>query len=93
MKRLAKKIPVNGHKQSRHMVTLTSDTVVAGVLDMYQKQYDMLRTLVDQPEMMNCGPTRFEKMRMYFTGSEWVLELEATVDEGNNNGTPTGSAA
>jgi ATP-dependent Zn protease len=89
MRRSAKKISINGGKQSRHSITLSSDPVVAGALDMFQKQHDMLRTLVEQPEMMNCGPARFEKLRMFFTGSEWVVEMESVVEEGNNNGSPT----
>ena len=88
MRKSTKRIPI-GTSQVRYIVTLTSDPVMAGALDMNQKQHEMLRTLADQPEMCICGPGRFDKLRMDFNGSEWVIQMESVTEA--NNGSTAGS--
>lgn len=80
MKKTTKVIPV-GTTQSRYLVTLSTDPVTEGDTDKRMKQWNMLKTIAENPELMNCGPSLFQKMRMFFSGSEWVVELESLVDE------------
>lgn len=73
-------IPV-GTMQTRYLVTLIDDPVTQGDIEKRLRQREFIRTLYENAELMNCGPALFQKMRMFFSGSEWVIELEALVDE------------
>lgn len=82
MRKSLKRIPV-GERRTRYIVTYFGETVdlELGDLDVHHKQVLMLRTLADQPELLVCGAARFQKMAMNFNGSEWVVEMQAVVDE------------
>lgn len=79
MKKTLKQIRV-GENQIRYMVLLVGEPVLGGEQDSRVKQWQMIRTLADQPDLLTCGTVPFEKLRMSFTGSEWIVELEATTD-------------
>ena len=45
------------------------------------RQFAMLKTLIDNPSMMFCGPTHPYKINMYHSGQRWIIEMEAIVEE------------
>lgn len=80
MQRLFKRVAI-GQTQARYMVTYTSNQVQENSIEARFEQDRMLKTLANQPELWNCGPVPYQKLRMYFNGGAWVMELEAVVDE------------
>ncbi len=47
----------------------------------HERQRALLQSLLDQPALMNCGSVPFQKMRMFHSGTAWVIEAEAEVFE------------
>lgn len=78
MKKLTKKIPLG--KRTRYITTLIGEEV-ANPDDRRPKQWLMLQTIANTPDLMNCGPTTFESMKMVFNGEQWVVEMQADVIE------------
>jgi len=80
MKRQLKRIPV-GQAEMRYIVTLTGDEleIYHGAAGKRMLQHNLLKALVDQPDLMLCGTEPFHKMTMKWMGSCWIAELEATV--------------
>jgi hypothetical protein len=75
-----------GRTQIRHMVTYRGDPCPEEGPESWLRQAQLLRTIADSSELCKCGPSRFQKMRMFYSGNEWVIELEAVVDA-NPDGT------
>jgi hypothetical protein len=80
MRKSTKQIAIGLH-EVRHIVTLIGDRISMGEQEKVMSQYEMLRQLVAQPELMICGPQRFEDLHMYWSGSEWVIEMKVTVEK------------
>lgn len=76
MKKLTKKIPI-GNKV-RYIVQLIGDECQDGN-EKRIRQWQMIQTLANTPDLMTCGPVPFEKMGMRYNGSQWVVEMESEV--------------
>lgn len=95
MQRSIKRVPLSD-RRAKFIVTLTGDPVDTSLGDMDKafKQVFLLRQLSDQPELLNCGTSRFEKAKIFFSGNAWVIEMEAEIEEfGGINGANTGRSA
>lgn len=79
MKKLTKRIPLG--KKTRFITTLIGEEA-QGPDDRRPKQWLMLQTIANTPDLMNCGPVTFETMKMSFNGEQWVVEMQADVSEG-----------
>jgi hypothetical protein len=44
-------------------------------------QQEMLRSVVDSPELILCGQGRFKELKMFHDGLRWVIELQRDEDE------------
>ena len=75
-----KRIPVG--EQIRHLVILRDDPVDPSGLDKDIRQLGFLTVLAQNPAMMDCGGNRWQKLKIWFSGAEWVAELEALEDKG-----------
>ena len=51
-------------------------------------QQNMLSSIVESPEMLNCGKGRFQQFRMFHNGLCWIIELQR--DENENRGILSG---
>lgn len=40
-------------------------------------QRELLSIITDNPEMMHCGSSRFESLKMFFKDNKWIIEMEA----------------
>lgn len=45
----------------------------------FRLQMALLRSLVEQPELLMCGPIPAQKLRLFHSGKSWVIEAEAEV--------------
>lgn len=43
-------------------------------------QWQLLQTLHDTPSLGVCGNKQFEKLRMYYNGTAWEIEMESIND-------------
>jgi hypothetical protein len=68
-----------GDDQVRHRNLLESDECPAEGIQSQQQQQFLLSTLANTPTMQMCGTKPFDKMRMYWNGRCWTIELEAIV--------------
>jgi hypothetical protein len=50
---------------------------IPGTAEYRFQQFDMLRTIAEQPQVAACGPLDFQTMKMFHDGAKWVIELEA----------------
>lgn len=66
---------------TRYRARIESDPCLANTQESRHVQYNLLRTLVDSPDLLACGPVVFERMTMAHTGTRWIVELEARVEE------------
>jgi hypothetical protein len=78
MKRSLKQVKV-GDRAMRYLVTLQGDAFLAGQGEAFA-QAKMLREFVDNDGLQVCGPARFQHMKMFVSGTTWIIELEATVE-------------
>lgn len=79
MKKSIKKISLG--KKIRYIVTLTGEELLHPD-DKRNKQWLMLQTIANTPDLMTCGPVPFDTMKMGFSGDKWVVEMQAEVNEG-----------
>lgn len=63
--------------EHRYRVLLESDECEVGTMESRQRQYDLLRAIVDNAGMMDCGPAIFQTMKMSHDGVRWIIEMEA----------------
>lgn len=40
-------------------------------------RFELLRMVVDNPDLITCGAARFEQLRVFYDGDKWVLEASA----------------
>jgi len=77
MKREYAEIPLNGGPNPPVKVTVTytsKDCMPTSRLE----QFDLLRTVIENPGLLDCGPVSFQTLKMYHNGTAWVIVLEAT---------------
>jgi len=70
------KIPLNEF-QTRYRLSYETDPCEAGSVAGRNAQFDLLRTLADQPQLCYCGPMFFDTLKVYHNGSCWVVEMES----------------
>ena len=80
IKKTYSEVPLDGGENPPKRVTVTyigEPCPETGNLSR-EWQYKILRTAVETPGMLDCGLTSFQKLRMEYNGTCWVLILEAT---------------
>lgn len=70
-----------GEGHVKHKVKLESDPAPNHTPLHRFLQFGMLREIVDNPELANCGLASFQKLSMYYNGECWVMELEAEEEK------------
>jgi hypothetical protein len=40
-------------------------------------RFELLRMVVDNPDLIACGGSRFEQLKVFYDGDKWVLEVSA----------------
>lgn len=40
-------------------------------------RFELLRMVIDNPDLITCGAARFEQLRVFYDGDKWVLEASA----------------
>lgn len=67
--------------QTRYRSRIESEPCSPNTQESRIIQYNLLRTMIDTPDLLACGPVVFETMRFFHSGTCWVVELEAIVEE------------
>jgi len=62
-----------------YRVVLESDECDATSMEGRRQQRELLRIVVDNPGMMECGVAFFQKLKMSHNGSAWIIEMEAVA--------------
>jgi hypothetical protein len=57
------------------------EPVEPGTIEYRKARFELLATIVGQPELSYCHGADFEKATMYFDGNAWTAEFEAIVPE------------
>ena len=70
------KIPLNEF-QTRYRLSYESEPCETNSVAGRNTQLDLLRSLVDQPQLCYCGSQIFDTMKVYHNGSAWVVEMES----------------
>lgn len=78
MKKSLKKIGLGS--KTRYIVTLTGEEI-QNPEEKRLRQWQMLQTLANTPDLMACGPAPFDSMKMAFSGDKWLVEMQADVNE------------
>jgi hypothetical protein len=68
-----------GEKRTRYTMKIYDDSS-EGVSEIRSRQIEFLRAFVDQPALLQLGPTFVQKMAIYHDGQRWVLAAEAEAD-------------
>ncbi len=79
MERKIRSVDVGGIR--RHHVTIFGDPSSPG--DRVAQHVFMTEVVVNGPSngLWNCGPIPWQKMRSFYNGTQWVIEMEATEGE------------
>lgn len=48
-------------------------------------QHRLLQSVVENPDLMMCGPVPFQKLVMQHDGEKWCIDAEAVIEEGPSN--------
>ena len=72
-----------GEGRMRHRVHIESDECVLGSSMEEPIKQMMLQNFADNPSLLTCGMTPFQTLKMFHTGSIWVVEAEAIVERPN----------
>ena len=78
MKRTLNKVKLSSGL-SKYVIVLESDKCLS---DIHKRvaQRELLLSVCDNPEMLNCGSSRFENLRMFFKDDKWIIEMEAVEE-------------
>jgi hypothetical protein len=76
MKRKFISQPLN-EAQTKYTVKLESEYCPAIGIDARKSQLQLLRDLIDNQGMLDCGPIGFQTFNMVHDGEKWVVTLEA----------------
>jgi hypothetical protein len=69
-----------GEKLVRYRTRIEDDPSTPG-WEQRQALYRLLGTLIQTPDLLNCGLNAPAKLSIYHSGQSWVVEAEATVEE------------
>lgn len=67
----------------RYFVRLEGEDTAMGSFECWHDQAQMLKAIVDTPDLLFCGPSRPTSIKMYHSGAKWIIEAEALVEEGS----------
>jgi len=67
--------------KTRYRVVLETDPCPPGSQQALIEQFRLLGSLADSPDLVSCGPARFQTLQMSHNGLGWVVEAEAVVEE------------
>jgi hypothetical protein len=76
MKRVLTKSRLND-LENKYRVTFETEPCEAGTMESFTCQKQVLKAIVDNAGMMDCGPVFFQSLRMFHDGHKWVVELES----------------
>lgn len=65
----------------RYKIRLTHDECPKGTHEAMVRQFLFVQWLANNYDLLSCGPSRFETLKVYHDGSSWIAEAEAEVDE------------
>lgn len=65
----------------RYKIRVTHDDCPKGTHEAMVRQFLFIQWLANNYDLLNCGPTRFETLRIFHDGICWVAEAEAEADE------------
>ncbi len=68
-------------RRSRHSFKVYDDPSDLATVPGRMRLWRFLQEFVDQPALLQCGPTFAQKMAIYHTGEGWVLTGEAEADD------------
>jgi hypothetical protein len=77
--RIYKEIPLDGgdNPPKKVTVTYTGDPCPETGPLSNKSKLDILRAVVDNPTLLDCGLSSFQTMTMKHNGQSWVMVLEA----------------
>ena len=67
--------------QIRYRSHIESDPCAPNSQESRIVQYHLLQSMVNMPDLLTCGPVVFETMRIFHSGTCWIADLEAIVEE------------
>lgn len=80
MKRSFSKVTI-GEGIVRHRTRIESDMCEMGTHEARIIQNRLLQDILNNPSVVACGPSAFDKMSISHNGSCWVVETEAVVSD------------
>jgi len=80
LRRTISKARVN-ESEVRYKVRLEDDVCTPDSQESRFHQLRLLRTLVETPDLLTCGPGPFKKLTIQHDGEKWVCDVEALVEE------------
>ena len=69
-----------GDKLVRYRTRIEDDSSQAGSWEARQRFLNLLQTLSQTPDLINCGLNLPQKISISHNGESWVVEAEATVE-------------
>lgn len=79
MKRCVSELRI-GEGQIRYRTRLEDEFSEKGSDQAREQQYFFLRQLLDNPTLLDCGLQRFQTLKIFHSGTQWICEAEATID-------------
>lgn len=76
MNKFTHKVPV-GEEMARTSIRVEGDDCPPDSPEATYHRDLLLRSIADDPHLLDCGPVSFQKFRMYHSGQHWVIEAEA----------------
>ena len=72
-----------GEGRTRHRVRIESDVCETGSGQEELVKRMLLQNFSDNPQLLTCGMVPFQSMKMYHTGTIWIIEAEAITESPN----------
>lgn len=63
--------------EHRYRMIYESEDCEQGTPEARRLQYGLLRAIIDNPGLMDCGPVTFQTFKMSHDGQKWLIEMEA----------------
>lgn len=65
----------------RYRVIILGDECPQGTLEARKRQFDFMRELADNVNLLDCGYSPFQRLSIRHNGTCWQAEAEAEADE------------
>lgn len=66
-----------GEKHHRYTLKIFDNPTEPGTPDYHRRRIEFMREFVEQPALLQVGPTYAQKMTIWHDGTRWVLSAEA----------------